>query len=108
MGPRSRQLGAIARQLPHIRMPSNRITSHILRCIDILNPNEVLVAPAMDTLIGAQATELRWVPITRDFSSNIDHREVRAVMRAFYQGMKDIRVSHELSQPREIEASTGM
>ena len=82
--------------------------SHISRYRYILNPREVLVAQAMDTLVASQSTKLRWVPITRDFSSNIDHREARAVMHAFYQGMKDIRVSHELSQPHEIEASTGM
>ena len=87
---------------------SNHIMSHISRCRYILNPRELLVAQPMDTLLTSQITKLRWVPITRDFSSNIDHREARAVMRAFYQGMKDIRVSHELSQPHEIEASTGM
>ena len=87
---------------------SNHIVSHIARYTYILDPSDARVARALDTLTTNQATKLRWVPITRDFSSNIDHREARAVMRAFYQGMRDIRVSHELSQPHEIEASTGM
>ena len=75
---------------------------------DILDPNEVRISHASSLMRLSHTTQLRWVPITRDFSSNIDHREARAVMRAFYQGMADIRVSHELSQPHEIEASTGM
>ena len=87
---------------------SNRIMSHIVRYMSILEPSETRVARALLTMVMFKGTELRWVPITRDFSSNIDHREARAVMRAFYQGMAGIRVSHELSQPHEIEASTGM
>ena len=87
---------------------SNRIVSHIVRYMSILEPSETRVARALLTMVMFKGTELRWVPITRDFSSNIDHREARAVMRAFYQGMSGIRVSHELSQPHEIEASTGM
>ena len=65
---------------------SNHILSHISRYRYIINPREVLVAQPMDALLTSQATKLRWVPITRDFSSNIDHREARAVMHAFYQG----------------------
>ncbi len=65
---------------------SNHITSHISRYRYILDPNEVPVAQAFDILTTNQATKLRWVPITRDFSPNIDHSEARAVMRAFYQG----------------------
>jgi hypothetical protein len=87
---------------------SNHIVSHIFRYTYILDPTEVLVAPARAALAMNQATKLRWVPITRDFSPNIDHSEARAVMRAFYQGLKDIPVSHALSKPHEIEASTGM
>ena len=87
---------------------SNHIVSHIFRYMYILNPNETLVAHALNAITTSQVTKLRWVPITRDFSSNIDHVEARAVMRAFYRGMKDIPVSHELSHPCEIEASTGM
>ena len=87
---------------------SNHIVAHMQRYMYILDPNETSVALAMDTLTSSQATKLRWVPITRDFSSNIDHREARVVMRAFYQGMKDIPVSHELSQPHEIDASTAI
>ena len=79
---------------------SNHIVSHIFRYMYILNPNETLVAHALNAITTSQVTKLRWVPITRDFSSNIDHVEARAAMRAFYRGMKDIPVSHE--------ASTGM
>jgi len=91
-----------------IRAMASAFMIQVRHNLYILDPNEVLVAPVMDIFTANLATKLRWVPITRDFSSNIDHREARAVMRAFYQGMSGIRVSHELSQPHEIEASTGM
>jgi len=87
---------------------SNRIFGHFARFMLILDPREVPVTTAFRTLLVSEGTTLRWVPMTRNFSENVDHPAARSVMQAFYTGMKDLQVQHPLAQPQEIEASTGM
>jgi hypothetical protein len=87
---------------------SSHIFGHISRYKAILDVREVNISETFLTILTGQATNLRWVPITRDFSSNIDHAAARSVMRTFYSGLQTLPVHHQLSRAHGIEASTGM
>jgi len=71
---------------------SNRIVGHLRRFVYILDPREVPVSTAFVTLLNNESTSRRWVPLTRNFSANVDHPAARSVMQAFYTGMKDLQV----------------